>query len=299
MSREQWGLLVALSVLWGGSFFFVGVAVRELPAFTIVLVRVGLAALFLFPFVIVMRLEFPRRLSAWVPFLGMSLLNNVIPFTLFTVGQKSVTSGLASVLNAATPLFAIVVARLFADEELRANKLAGVLLGIAGVAVLVGPEALSPDAASSLGMLLCLGGALSYGFAALWGRRLRQTSPLVTACCQLMCSTLVLAILAGLIDQPWTLSRPGLATLLALVGLAALSTSLAYVIFFRILTVSGPTNVMLVTLLIPVTGIGLGILVLGETIEPRQIAGALVIASGLALIDGRVLGLLPRLKRAL
>jgi drug/metabolite transporter (DMT)-like permease len=293
MSRTEWLLLLALSVLWGGSFFFVGVAVKELPAFTIVLARVALAAFFLLPLVLAAGLRLPATLTEWMSFVVMSVLNNVLPFTFITFGQKAVPSGLASVLNATTPLFALVIMHLFADEKLQARKLLGVALGILGVAVLIGWTRLDTSVASPIGMLLCLAGSLSYGFAALWGRRLRTTPPLVAATCQLLASTAILALLAALVEQPWMLPSPTAPTLLALGGLAALSTSLAYVIFYRILSVSGPTNVMLVTLLIPVTGIGLGVTVLGETLEPRHIMGALVIASGLLVIDGRILSLLP------
>lgn len=295
MSRSQWLLLIILSVLWGGSFLFVGIAVKELPPLTIVLVRVGLAALLLVPVVLALGHRLPRTLEAWQPFFVMAILNNVIPFTLITFGQREVASGLASVLNATTPLFTLLIAHwLTTDETLKANKLAGVLMGIAGIAVLLGPEALLGRASSLFGMTLCVAACISYGFAGYWGRRLRQTPPLVSAACQLLCSSLVLAVLASLVERPWTLAWPSQRTVFALMGLAALSTSLAYVIFFRILGVSGPTNVMLVTLLIPISGIAFGILLLDETLLWRHIAGALVIGAGLLVIDGRALALLRK-----
>lgn len=290
MSRTQWLLLLALSVLWGGSFFFVGVAVKELPAFTIVLVRVALAAAFLLPLVFIMGLRMPVTPAAWMPFVVMSILNNVLPFTFIAFGQKTVASGLASVLNATTPLFTLVIAHAFTAETLVAHKLAGVLLGIVGVAVLMGQHTLDGGSASLAGMLFCLAGSMCYGFAGLWGRRLRASDPLVAATCQLIGSSVILGALTAVVDRPWALPPPSAHTVLALVGLAALSTSLAYVIFYRLLSVSGPTNVMLVTLLIPVTGIGLGVSLLGEALEIRHVIGALVIASGLLVIDGRLFG---------
>lgn len=289
MSRTQWLLLLALSVLWGTSFFFVGVAVTELPAFTIVLARVGIAAALLMPAIIALGYRLPATLGGWMPFFVMGFLNNVLPFVFFVSGQRTVASGLASILNAATPLFTLLIMHAFGGERMRAHKLAGVLLGVLGVAVLVGEAASHPAASSLGGMLLCLCGALSYGFAALWGRRLRATPPLVAAACQLLAATVIVGALAAVIDQPWRLPVPSPRTLAALLGLAALSTALAYVIFYRILSVSGPTNVMLVTLLIPVTAIGLGVSVLGETLLMRHIIGALIIASGLLVIDGRIL----------
>jgi drug/metabolite transporter (DMT)-like permease len=178
MSLTQWLLLIFLSFLWGGSFFFVGVAVKELPAFTLVLARVALAAAALAPVVLAIGLRFPVSLAAWWPFFVMAILNNVIPFALIVRGQQEIASGLASVLNATTPLWSVIVAHVLTeDEKLKANRLAGVLIGIAGVALLVGPEALLGSRASVVGMLCVLGATLSYGFAGVWGTRFKGMSP--------------------------------------------------------------------------------------------------------------------------
>ncbi|MEQ1611561.1 MAG: DMT family transporter, partial [Hyphomicrobiaceae bacterium] len=204
-------------------------------------------------------------------------------------------SGLASVINATTPVFTLLVAHaMTADEKLKANKLAGVLIGIAGVVVLVGPEVVLGQASSVLGMLCMLGAALSYAFSGLWGRRLRGQPPLVSAASQLTCSTLILLPLTMAIDAPWTLVTPSPQAIGALIGLAALATSLAYVVFFRILAVSGSNNVMLVTLLIPVFAIPLGAWRLGEALLQRHFIGAAIIALSLLVIDGRLLSLMGR-----
>ena len=298
IDRQTAQLLIFLSILWGGSFFFTGVAVRELPPLTIVLVRVALGALFLLPFLKASGGALPKTLAGWAPFFGMGVLNNVIPFSLFVAAQTMITSGLASVLNATTPLFTVLVLAAFGDERLTARRLVGVLLGLAGVAVLHGAM-LSNDRNETLGILLCLGGALSYGFSGLWGRRkLTDVPPITSATCQLISSTLVMALLAFIIERPWQLPMPSPSTWFALIGLAALATSLAYIVFFRILASSGPTNVMLVTLLIPVTAILLGHFALGEPLTWQEVAGALIIGSGLLVIDGRVFGLLAKRPRA-
>ncbi len=290
MGLSQWGLLVLLSLLWGCTFLFVGVALKELPPFTIVLARVAMAAALLIPVVYLLGHRLPATWSQWQPFIGMSLLNNVIPFSLMVTGQKTVASGLVAVLNATTPLFSLLVAHALAtDEKLRANKLIGVVMGIFGVGILVGPEALFGRASQALGMALVLGGALSYGFSGLWGRRLKASPPIVTAASQLISSTVLLIPLAALFEQPWLLPLPGLETIAALIGLASLSTALAYIIFFRIMAVSGSSNVMLVTLLIPLTAIPLGIWKFGEQLLLRHFAGALVIGLSLLVIDGRLL----------
>lgn len=219
----------------------------------------------------------------------MGLLNNVIPFSLTLAGQLRISSGLASVLNATTPLFTVLVLASFGDERLIARRIVGVIIGLLGVIVLRGPGNVQSES-ETFGMLLCLAAALSYGFSGLWGRRkFNGVAPLTSSTCQLITSSVTMAIIATAVDQPWQLPMPGAATWAALIGLAALSTALAYVVFFHILARSGATNVMLVTLLIPVTAILLGVLVLGEPLTLREIVGALVIASALLVIDGRAL----------
>ena len=286
--RHDWLLLIFLSILWGGSFFFTGAALRELPPLTIVFIRVTLGATFLLPVVRALGGSIPGTLAGWWPFAVMGLLNNVIPFSLFVAAQTQISSGLASVLNATTPLFTVLVLAGFGDERLNARRIAGLLLGILGVAVLAGAASL--PAGLGTGMALCLAGAVSYGFSGLWGRRkLAGVPPITSATCQLVCSSAMMLLVAGATEQPWRLPVPSLAICLSLLALAALSTALAYIVFFQILVRSGAANVMLVTLLIPVTAILLGYFVLGEPLTAREIAGALVIGSALVVIDGRAL----------
>jgi drug/metabolite transporter (DMT)-like permease len=289
MRATDWLLLVFLSVLWGATFFFIAIAVPEVPPFTLVLVRVGLAAAVLIPIVYLLGYRLPTTLAGWYPFIVQSILNNVVPFTLMVYGQQRIASALAAVLNATTPLFTLVIARFLAGEVLSANKLGGVLLGVAGVAILMGPEALNANASSVLGMLCILGTAFFYGLSALWMRRFREIPPLVTSAAQLSCSTVMLLPLAAFVDRFWLMSMPSTEALLALVGLAVLATALAYIVFFRISATAGPSNVMLVTLLIPITATLLGVLILGEAFTLGHAIGAVVIASGLVVIDGRLL----------
>jgi drug/metabolite transporter (DMT)-like permease len=225
-----------------------------------------------------------------MPFFVMGLLNNVIPFALIAAGQTFITSGLASIANATTPLFTVIVTAAFGEEKLTAHKVAGVLMGLAGVAILRGTD-FDLASAQTIGILLCLGGALSYGFSALWGRRrLQGVPPLTSAFCQLVSSSVILLAIMIAIDGPWTLGLPSVTTWLSLVGLGIFATSIAYLVFYRILVRSGATNVMLVTLLMPVTTIVLAHFVLGETLGLREAIGALVIGAALLVIDGRVAG---------
>ena len=289
IDARDWSLLVVLSVLWGGSFFFNGVVLRELPPFTAVFLRVTIAAIILLPGLWIYRLAFPKGLSGWKPFFAVALFNNVLPFSLIVTGQTYIGSGLASILNATTPLFTVAVMAAVGEEKLSARRVAGVIAGLIGVIILHG-EHLGFASGQGLGILLCLVGAFSYGISALIARRhLVDTPPLAAATFQMLASVLMMTIVAGVVERPWQLPMPGASTWLAVLGLAALSTALAYIVFFQILRRSGATNVMLVTLLIPVTAILLGYFALGESISLREIFGALVIGSALLLIDGRVL----------
>ncbi|MDA9521167.1 ABC transporter permease [Bradyrhizobium sp. CCBAU 11434] len=294
IDARDWSLLAVLSILWGGSFFFNGAALRELPPLTLVFLRVVLGATMLVPLLRMQGIGFPKGVAGWTPFFVIGLFNNVLPFSLIVIGQTFIPSGLASILNATTPLFTVMVMAAVGEEALQARRVAGVALGLLGVIILRG-WGIETRTGQGLGILLCLGGALSYGFAALAARRLlKDSAPLGTATFQLMASTVMMAIVAGAAEQPWRLPVPDVTTWLAVLGLAALSTALAYIIFFQIIRRSGATNVMLVTLLIPVTAILLGWLVLGEPISMREIAGAIVIGSALLVIDGRVLTMLQR-----
>jgi drug/metabolite transporter (DMT)-like permease len=294
IDARDWLLLGLLSILWGGSFFFNGVVLKELPPFTVVFLRVALAAVMLLPLLWLYRIRFPDGLSGWRPFVAIGFLNNVTPFSLIVVGQTYIPSGLASILNATTPLFTVVVMAFAGEEKLQARRIAGVIVGLIGVIILHG-DGLGLERGQGLGILLCLLAALSYGVSALVARRLpSEVPPLGAATFQMLVSAAMMIVVAGVVERPWRLPMPGATTWFAVIGLAALSTALAYIVFFQILRRSGATNVMLVTLLIPVTAILLGVLVLGEMISLRDIAGALVIGSALLLIDGRVLKVFQR-----
>jgi drug/metabolite transporter (DMT)-like permease len=296
---RDWSLLGLLSVLWGGSFFFNGLVLKELPPLTVVFLRVAVAAVILLPLLFVYGIRLPKGLSGWKPFFAIGFLNNVLPFSLIVTGQTYIPSGLASILNATTPLFTVVVMAIAGEEKLHLRRIAGVVAGLIGVIILHG-DGVGFETGQTVGILLCLAAAFSYGLAALLARKMLSNSPpLGTATFQMLASAAMMTVVAGLAERPWQLPMPGIATWLAVIGLAALSTALAYIVFFQILRRSGATNVMLVTLLIPVTAIVLGYLVLDETISLHEIVGALVIGSALLLIDGRVFGffkLSPRIR---
>lgn len=298
MGAVEWSMLGGLSVLWGGSFLFNGILVRELPPFTIVTARVALAAIALHLIVRMTGHSMPRDRQTWLAFFGMGFLNNVIPFLLIVWGQTHIASGLASILNATTPLFGVVVAHLLtSDEKMTGNRLIGVIVGFAGVALMIGPSVLaSLGGSNALAQLAVLGAAFSYSLAGIFGRRFRRMglAPIIPAAGQVTASAVLLLPIALFVDRPWMLAMPSSETWLALAGLAILSTAIAYVLFFRILATAGATNLMLVTFLIPVSAILLGALILGEDLQAKHFIGMAMIALGLAAIDGRLFTLPSR-----
>jgi len=290
MTRREWELLGLLSLLWGGSFFFNAVAVASLPVLTVVAARVALAAAILGTAATLAGPGLPRAPQVWTAFLVMGLLNNVIPFSLIVWGQQTLASGVAAILNATTPLFTALFAHwLTTDERLTPGRLVGAGIGFGGVAVLAGPSAFRALDGAGLAQLACLAAAMSYALASIFGRRFRQmgVAPISAAAGQLVMSSLVLAPLALAVDRPWSLPAPGAPAIAAILGLAALSTAFAYVIFFRLLASAGATNIALVTLLAPVSAILLGVLFLGEALTLGELGGMALIALGLAAIDGR------------
>lgn len=295
MGPVEWLLLITLSVLWGGSFFFSEVALFELPPFTVVFGRVGFAALALWVVVYATGQRMPRDAKLWLAFLVMGAINNLIPFSLIVWGQTQIASGLASILNATTPLFTVVLAHVLTrDETMTANRLGGVLVGLVGVSVMIGPAVLSGFGGSLIAQFAVLGAAVSYAFAGIFGRRFKGLPPTVVAAGQVTATTVMIAPVAVIADRLWLAPMPGLVTWGSIIGLALLSTAVAYVIYFRILAAAGATNLLLVTFLVPVSAILLGATILGETLTLGQIAGMLLISLGLAAIDGRPLRLLRR-----
>ena len=291
MGRTEWVLLLLLSCFWGGSFFFFKILTTALPPFTIVLGRVGIAALALNLYLLARRDFMPSSLALWRSFLVMGILNNVIPFTLIVFGETRIDSGLASILNASTPVFAILSAHMLTqNEKLSWNKGLGVAFGFAGVTLLIGPEALKGLANADLyGELACLLGALTYGFAGIYGRRFKGLAPIKIATGQITASTLFMLPLTALVDRPWTLPMPEPHIWAALLGIALVCTALAYMLFFRILGAAGATNVQLVTFLVPISALILGWLFLGEHLARNALIGMAMIGLGLMCIDGRLL----------
>jgi drug/metabolite transporter (DMT)-like permease len=290
MGARDWTRLLVLSVLWGGSFLFIGVAVKEIPPLLIVTARVGLAAATLWVTLKLTGVAPPKGAAVWRAMVGMALLNNVVPFSLFAWAQSHIAASVASILNATTPLFLVVATHVVtADEKATGGRLFGVLAGFAGVAVMLGAAPTLSSGTEILAELACLGAAACYAASNIYGRRFARlnVAPLAIAAGQTSVSFAIMVPVMLVVVQPWTLAPASPLAWLCVVALAVPSTALAYVLFFRILASAGATNLGLVTFLIPVTAVLLGVTLLGEELAMRHVAGMALIALGLAAIDGR------------
>ena len=292
LSARAWGELILLSAIWGGSFLSIRIALDEIGPLTVVVHRVGWAALALWLVIAARRLPLPREPRIWGAFAVMGLLNNLLPFALMAWGQIHISTGLTSILNASTAIWGVLVAALvFADERLSPRRAAGVALGFAGVVAAIGWRALVEIDVRSLAQVAVLAGALSYALAGAWARAtLGGLRPEVAAAGMLTASTLMALPLAWAVE-----GRPSLAlapaTWGAIAYYALAGTALAYLLYYRVLAMAGSGNLMLCTLMIPPVAIALGALVRGEELRGAAYGGFALLAAGLVVLDGR---LLPR-----
>lgn len=292
MNRSDWLILLTLAVIWGGAFFFIGVAVRHVPPLTYVWLRLSIAAAVMWIYVKarVGSLGLPRQV--WGAIVVLAVLNNALPFTLFGWGQTHIASGLASILNATTPIWGVVVAHFLThDERMTPRKTLGVLLGFGGVATMIGPALLSNIGGNALAQLACITASLSYALAAVWARRFRRigVAPIAVTTGQLTAGALIMLPVSMIVDQPWTHPFPPVSAWAAIAALALFCTAFGYVLYFRLIDHAGATNALLVTLLVPPVAILLGAAFLAETLAPQDFLGLALIALGLAAIDGRLL----------
>ena len=280
-------MLIALALVWAGTFFFAAIAVVEIPPLTIAFLRVSGAALVLLLALYLMGILMPREGSIWAAFFWMGLFNNAIPFSLIFWAQTELTSGIASILNATMPVFTVIAAHLLTkDEKMTKMRFLGVVLGFLGIIVMIG----SPISGSIWAHLAILAAGISYALASIFGKRFAQmgVKPMATATGQVICSAIILLPFALILERPWTNASPSFHVIQAMIAMISLSTAFAYFLYFRILSTAGATNVALVTLLIPPFAVLLGILFLNETLTLQQITGMFIITAGLVSIDGRV-----------
>ncbi len=287
LGSAEWLLLVVLSIIWGGSFFLIKIALEDLSPLLIVVGRIVVAAIALNTFVYFTGNKMPTTPATWGRFMIMGFLNNIIPFSLIAWGQTHISSSLASILNATNPLFIVVLAHfLTQDEKLTIPRFLGVLIGLVGAVVLIAPD-LHSLSLQGWGQLAVLGGAIFYALGGIYARGLGQFPPMVVAAGTVTCSTLILLPM-GLILEGSTALAAGGTSCLAVLTLGFLCTAIAYLLYFHLIAVAGATNAALVTFLIPISASILGILILHEKLEGNALIGMVLIFAGLAVIDGRL-----------
>ncbi len=294
MNAREWGLLVLISVIWGLSFFFIEIALRDLGPFTLVFYRIGIAAVIVTTLLYISGKSLPFDGKSWRNYFILGTFNNFVPFSLISWGQIYIDSGLASILNATTPMFVVVMAHFLThDEHMTGNRIVGVLLGIVGVSLLVGPQALYGLSSNTLGQFAILGAAISYSYGGIYARRLNDMPVMVAVTGTLLAATVMTLPMVLLFEYPLRMSMQ-LSTIGAILGISVFGTAFAYMLYFRVIRTVGATNTLLVTFLVPVTALIMGVVILGESPGQHAILGMLVIFTGLAAIDGRIIHKLSR-----
>lgn len=289
MSLRNWIMLAVLGAIWGGSFLFAKVAVAEIPPFVLVFLRVSSACAVLLLVLWRQNLLGHLKPGLALPFLVMGFLNNAVPFSLLFLGQTEIGAGLASILNATTPIFTVIVAGLLTRQEsLPWNKISGVLLGVAGVAIMLSSSLSGVANDPVWAQLSCLGAAVSYACAATYARRFKGVRPQVSATGQLLGSSLIMLPVALYFGTGWSVAGTSMTAWANVAALGIIATALAYLIYFQLLADAGATNASLVTLIVPASALLFGWLILGENLSALQLAGFAVLLIGLVALDGRV-----------
>jgi drug/metabolite transporter (DMT)-like permease len=292
LDATGWGLIAILSILWGGAFFLIEVGLRSYPPITLVFLRVALAVPPMWLAMRFMGQKLPSDPRTWGLLAVVGAFNCALPFTLFFWGQQFLDSGYASILNATTPLWGVATAHFMTmDEKATPSRVIGVFVGMAGIIIMIGPDAMKGMSNNLLAQLACLISTIFYSLAAIFARRLSQSAltPMAVATGQTMAAALMMLPIMLIIDQPWTMAMPRLDATLAAFAIALVSTALAYFLYFKLIDRSGASNAQLVAFLMPILAVILGIAFLRESLNGGQIAGAGFIAIGLLIIDGRLI----------
>ena len=294
MSLRAWIYLLLLSSFWGASFYFIEVGLEHLSPVWLVSLRLISGAICLLIWLTLTSVSLPRHFEFWRNCLVMGVLNNLAPFCLIAWGQLSVTGGMASILNANTAFIGVLMSALFLKTEpLRLNRVAGVIIGVTGVAVAIGVNPLSGQTGSVWGQLAIVLATVFYALAGVWGRiRLSAYQAAQGACGMLLCSAVLSVPLAIILSgQPSfsLLQTAHLGTLVILIlGIGILGTAMAYPLYFKVLELAGASNLLLVTIIVPIFALTLDALLLEQLVSWSALAGFGLVAFGLSVMDGRL-----------
>lgn len=290
MKSKTWLWIILLALLWAPAFLFMKVAVQEIPPFTLVAGRVLLAAVALTVVMWQQKRRFPRFGAIWGRFAVLGLFLNVLPYILISWGEQYVDSGLASLLIGTDPLFTMVIAHFFiANDRLTPTKILGVVVGFGGLGLLVAPQVIDGISATFGGITAVVLAAISYGMGGVYAKMYQpKTNPLVTTSAQLWLATLFLLPVSLLWERPFTLPMPSITAITAVVALAIICTALTHVIYLWLLRSTKVTQLAMIAYLVPVIGLILGIVVLGERPGWHAYLGGALILVGVMIINGRL-----------
>lgn len=293
MRSRDWIQFALLSIAWGASFLFIKIALADLSPLMVGWLRLVIASLTLWIIALLARLRprFSRR--AWLTLAAMGFFNNSLAFVLIPWGEQYIDSGLAAILNSTVPLFTIVLAHFFLfDERLSARRLGGLVLGFAGVVLLMAPPIIASGgdwltAKSVQGSLAVILASACYAIATVIGRRfLRGEPPVLTAATQLSFGMLWLLPLVLLTNSLGSLATMSLPTWGSMLWLGVVGSGFAYLLYFSLLRNVGATQVVVVTYVLPLIGVTLGVLILGEQLTWTMLAGLALILGGLMVVNG-------------
>lgn len=289
IAAKDWLVIIGLAIVWGGSFLLIELGLQGFGPLTLVFLRMALAIPLMLLALRWMGLRLPRDRRSWFHLTILGFLNIALPMALFFLAQTRIESGLASILNATTPMWSVVFAHIFIhDERATFAKILGVLTGFAGIVVMIGPDALKGIGQDIFAQLACLFATACFAASAVYARRLGTSiAPVSIATGQIITASLMLAPLPLLFESPFA-AAPSTIAVFAVLTMAIACTSIAYLLFFRLIDRVGVGNSMLIALLMPAVAIALGVAVLGEQLRDAQIAGMALILAGILIIDGRV-----------
>jgi drug/metabolite transporter (DMT)-like permease len=295
LSSRSWSLLLGLAFIWGASFYFIEIGLIYLDPFWLVSVRLLFGALPLALWLLFQEKTLPIKLRFWTSVMIMGVLNNFLPFNFIAFGQLYVTGGIASIINANTAFMGVIVSGLFlSGEPATWNRVVGVMIGVTGVAIAIGIKPMLPAADANdllLGSLAIILATIAYAFAGVWGKiKLAEYSPTQSAVGMLICSSVISVLCSFFISGPPSLKiiNHPFDLIKVVLGLGVLGTALAYPLYFKILEVAGSSNLMLVTIIVPVFAIILDAVLLSQFVSGSDLFGFALVAIGLFIMDGRL-----------
>ena len=278
-------LLFILGAIWGTSFLFIKIIVTEIGPMTLVAGRLGLAALLMWSILRIRRVPLPRGRRIWTTYAVIGLINGALPFSLISWGEQYIPSGWAALLQATTPIFTILLAHLLTrDDRLTWGKVLGVALGFCGVGQLMWPEVRHGVSASAWSMLAIVGSSICYALASVFARRrLRGQNPIASAAGAFTMGFVYILPLAFLLERPMQIA-PSWKALGSWAALTVMGTVIASVIYYTLLDRTSATFTTMVTYIVPINGLILGALVLGEHLSPIVIISLGIVLSGVLLV---------------